>query len=243
MRYFRAGVVWVGVAAALVVSTALVVRYLPDTPDDIGAETGSAPVEQSSSTAAPSPAEPAATAEPQADSAGGNSMAADTPSAVSPGDKPSVSSNTPEGEHVAEFVPTIPPPVPPAEPLEIVPGGILNFRSLPPDSAALEKNDQSAARESGLPASQRAANERLRLTSEQAEKVRIVLLSHTIMQSEQEFPLRIGGTVPQNIDLIPLPREVAAAVPGYANYSYVFTQNQLVIVITTSREIDLLIPA
>lgn len=241
MRYFLIGL---GIAAALIVSAALVVRYLPDGPEEVAVETRAAPVEESSSRAASPSTEPVETATSKPNGAAEN-VASDTPPspAIPPDDSPSVSSNAPEGEQiVAEFVPTIPPPVPPTEPLEIVPGGILNFRSLPPEAVAQEKPGQTAARESSLATSSRVASERLRLSPEQAEKVRDVLLSHTIMQSELEFPLRIGGSVPPNIDLIPLPREVAAAVPGYANYSYVFTQNQLVIVITTSREIDLLLP-
>jgi hypothetical protein len=240
MRYFLVGL---GIAAALIVSAALVVRYLPDGPDEPAVQTNPAPVEGPSSAApsaapAPPPSEPAETTAAKTDATTEN-VAPET--SASPA--PSVSSEAPQGEQiVAEFVPTIPPPVPPAEPLEIVPGGILNFRSLPPEAVAQEKPGQTAARESSLAASSRVASERLRLSPEQAEKVRDVLLSHTIMQSELEFPLRIGGSVPPNIDLIPLPREVATAVPGYTNYSYVFTQNQLVIVITTSREIDLLLP-
>lgn len=237
MRYFLVGL---GIAAALIVSAALVVRYLPDGPDESAVQTNPAPVEGPSSAAAPaSPSsEPAETTAAKTDGATENA-APETPASPAP----SVSSEAPQGEQiVAEFVPTIPSPMPPTEPLEIVPGGILNFRSLPPEAAAQEKPSQTAARESSLATSSRVASERLRLSPEQAEKVRDVLLSHTIMQSELEFPLRIGGSVPPNIDLIPLPREVATAVPGYTNYSYVFTQNQLVIVITTSREIDLLLP-
>jgi hypothetical protein len=63
------------------------------------------------------------------------------------------------------------------------------------------------------------------------------------MQSEApEFPLRIGGTVPPNVTLMPMPREIADVIPDYARYSYVLTQYQIVIVITERREIDLLIP-
>jgi len=241
MRYFLVGL---GIAAALIVSAALVVRYLPEGPDEAAVQTNPAPVEGPSSSAPPASPSPES-AETAAGSATENA-APETPASPAP----SVSSEAPQGEQiVAEFIPTIPPPVPPAEVLEIVPGGILNFRSLPPpDSDGSEKSNQVASGQANAPAGRAAsgsgaASERLRLTPGQAEKVRDVLLSHTIMQSELEFPLRIGGSVPANIDLIPLPREVADAVPGFANYSYVFTQNQIVIVITTSREIDLLIPA
>jgi hypothetical protein len=55
--------------------------------------------------------------------------------------------------------------------------------------------------------------------------------------------LRRGATVPANVDLKPLPPEVASVVPDYKNYSYVVTPGQIAIVITEKREIDLLIPA
>ena len=84
---------------------------------------------------------------------------------------------------------------------------------------------------------------RLNLTAGQSARIRYVLLSHTIMQSDApEFPLRIGGAVPQEVSLTPLPRDVADAIPGYLNYSYVIAQYQIVIVVTERREIDLLIP-
>ena len=57
-----------------------------------------------------------------------------------------------------------------------------------------------------------------------------------------KFPLRVGASVPANVPLKPLPPEVARIVPAYKNYSYVMTQNQIAIVITEKREIDLLIP-
>jgi hypothetical protein len=243
MRYLWTGLIGLGVAAATLVSTALVVRYLPSTPEQSAVETEtSTPSEETTAAASEKPVDTsAAEADRLAES---ETSTASVALPRNESSAPSVSSDAAEGEQViAEFVPTIPPPVPPAEPLEIIPGGILNFRSLPPEALAQEKPAQPAAPEASAALAGRATNVRLRLTAEQAEKVRDVLLSHTILQSELEFPLRVGGTVPANIGLTPLPREVAGAVPDYTNYSYVFTQNQLVIVVTTSREIDLLIPA
>lgn len=240
MRYFWAGLFGLGIACAVIVSAALVVRYLPAGNDSVAV---SAPP-RAQQTAETAPERPAESSPAQTDRIAASDSADATASLPASSGKPaaSTSRNAAEGEQiVAEFVPTIPPPVPPTEPLEIVPGGVLNFRSLPPEAIAQERPAESAA-ELAVAAAGRAGS-RLRLTPEQAEKVRDVLLSHTIMQSEHEFPIRVGGTVPQNIELTPLPREVANAVPGYTNYSYVFTQNQLVIVVTTSRQIDLLIPA
>jgi len=238
MRYLWIGLVGLCFASALLVSAALVIRYLPATPEEVAVENSApapdtaAPVETATIPVAKPHAAASESADAEATRAGSSSNSVGA----------SVSSNAAEGEQIiAEFVATIPPPVPPSTPLDILPGGALNFRAMPPE-ATRQKPGQPAPSEINSTSS-RHASDRLRLTPDQLEKVRDVLLSHTIMQSELEFPLRVGGTVPANIDLMPLPREVAASVPGYTNYSYVFTQNQLVIVITTSREIDLLIPA
>ena len=88
-----------------------------------------------------------------------------------------------------------------------------------------------------------AAVSRLQLSPEQQDKVRYVLLSHNIMQSPAaDFPLQVGGVVPQNVPLTPLPREVADAVPNYRAYSYVISQNRIAIVGNDRREIGFLIP-
>lgn len=81
------------------------------------------------------------------------------------------------------------------------------------------------------------------LTEEQTERVRYVLLSHNVMQEEVEnFPLRIGGTVPPNVPLTQLPIEIADVVPAYARYSYVIVQNRIVIAVSNSRRIEVAIP-
>ena len=98
-----------------------------------------------------------------------------------------------------------------------------------------------------LPADRSAGSEpaasRLQLSPQQQDKVRYVLLSHNIMQSPAAaFPLQIGGVVPQNVALTPLPREVADAVPNYRAYSYVISQDRIAIVVNERREIGFLIP-
>lgn len=89
----------------------------------------------------------------------------------------------------------------------------------------------------------KAGGSLLALTAEEKEKVRNIIRSYSLVPSDAgKFPLRLGASVPANVPLKPLPPEVAKIVPDYKNYSYVMTQNQIAIVITEKREIDLLIP-
>ena len=97
-----------------------------------------------------------------------------------------------------------------------------------------------------LPASlgpdSKAAVSRLQLSTEQQDKVRYVLLSHNIVQSDTAgFTLQLGVVVPQNVPLTPLPHEVADAVPNYRAYSYVIAQDRIAIVGNGRREIGFLI--
>jgi hypothetical protein len=123
-----------------------------------------------------------------------------------------------------------------------LPGEIFNLKALPsPGNAGSDRPPLTPPMATPPPSAPSGA--RLNPTAGQAERLRYVLLSHTIMQSEApEFPLRIGGTVPPNVTLMPMPREIADVIPDYARYSYVLTQYQIVIVVTERREIDLLIP-
>jgi hypothetical protein len=83
---------------------------------------------------------------------------------------------------------------------------------------------------------------RLNLTAAQQEKVRDLLLTHSIMQTAAaDFPLRQGGTVPESVPLLPVPHELADAIPNFQRYSYVIAQNRIVIVLTDRREIGFLI--
>lgn len=123
-----------------------------------------------------------------------------------------------------------------------IPGEIFNLKAMPPPGYAGSDRPPLTPPMTALPPAA-PTSARLNPTAGQAERLRYVLLSHTIMQSEApEFPLRIGGTVPTNVTLMPMPREIADVIPDYARYSYVLTQYQIVIVVTERREIDLLIP-
>ena len=148
----------------------------------------------------------------------------------------------------AEPLPPPTRPEPPAPVQNARPGNLFDLQSMPSpgyigpgappplQSRAPEQNDAAGS-------DRRAPRTRLQLTPEQTAKISYVLLSHTITQTEAaEFPLRVGGAVPPNIVLTPLPRDVADAVPGYEHYSYIIAQYQIVIVVTARREIDLVIP-
>jgi len=220
IHYFFAGL---GVALALTISVALVVRNLP----------ADAPVPEQQETASPEakadlppPPEKIVTAAPPAVTTPPPAIAA-PPITVPP---PAVTTSPP----------VVAKPANPFDPESLPsPGYIGPGRpALTPPQATAPSRDRSATESRGVP-----IGSHLNLTTEQADKLRYVLLTHTIMQSEApEFPLRIGGNVPPEVSLMPLPREVADAVPGYRNYSYVISQYQIVIVVTERREIDLLLP-
>jgi hypothetical protein len=87
-----------------------------------------------------------------------------------------------------------------------------------------------------------AAPPPLNLTAAQQAKVRDLLLTHTIMQAAApDFPLQQGATVPENVPLLPVPHELADAIPNFQRYSYVIAQDRIVIVATERREIRFLI--
>jgi hypothetical protein len=220
IHYFFAGL---GVALALTISVALIVRNLP-------AET---PVPEQQETASPEakadlrpPSEMIVAAAPPAVTAPPPAIAA-PPIAIPP---PAVTTSLPGAAKPAN----------PFDPESLPSPGYIgpDRPALTPPQAAAPGRERPASESRGVP-----IGSRLNLTTEQADKLRYVLLTHTIMQSEApEFPLRIGGNVPPEVSLMPLPREVADAVPGYRNYSYVISQYQIVIVVTERREIDLLLP-
>lgn len=88
-----------------------------------------------------------------------------------------------------------------------------------------------------------AAPGSLRLSPPEIERVRDILLTHNIMQTEAaDFPLRVGAVVPEDVNLSPLPIELSDMVPAYAHYSYVIVHNQIAIIVSRSREIRVLIP-
>lgn len=106
-----------------------------------------------------------------------------------------------------------------------------------------ESTTETQADEANADGESKAGGSLLVLTEEQKEKIRSVILSYSIAPRDvANFPLRLGAAVPADVPLKPLPPEVAKIVPGHKNYSYVVARNQIAIVITEKREIDLLIP-
>ena len=119
-------------------------------------------------------------------------------------------------------------------------GRIFDPLVLPP--AGKNGPDAGSKIGAGQPGGGELAGARLNLSAEQQEKIRYVLLSHNIVQSDTAgFTLQIGGVVPQNVPLTPLPHEVADAVPNYRAYSYVIAQDRIAIVANGRREIGFLI--
>jgi hypothetical protein len=157
----------------------------------------------------------------------------------------------PPEEHVASIKESIatafsPPPQAqaPAAPVDLplitLPAGVQKSPTEPLIIAPSGTSEGDAAARGKGPAS---AVPRLSLSQAQEERVRYVLQSHNIIQSEAtDLPLRPGGTVPKEIVLSPLPIELGNVVPDYRSYSYVFIQDRIVIVNTNSREIGLVLP-
>jgi hypothetical protein len=208
-----------GVAAALAVSIALVVRDLP--------------------AGKPTEAPPQATAK-----------SAPPKAPVLAPVAPEIAPIVPEPATPAAPPPAALPPEPPLPTQAAKPGNLFDLESLPSpgyigpggSTPGLQARRSPAPR-TATADERTAPRTRLRLTPEQSAKLSYVLLSHTITQAEAaEFPLRIGATVPPEVLLTPLPRDVADAVPDYTHYSYAIAQNQIVIVVTERREIDSLIP-
>ena len=122
----------------------------------------------------------------------------------------------------------------PYEPLILPPSGVSGSITI----ASREVESVSRAKGGTSP-----AGARISLSPAQEEKVRYILQSHNIVQSEvADFPLRLGSALPKEIDLLPLPMELGGVVPDYRSYSYVFVQDRIVIVATNSREIGLILP-
>jgi hypothetical protein len=126
----------------------------------------------------------------------------------------------------------------PAEPLVTRPVG--SQRS-PYEPLILPPSGESAVSALAPPPEGKGA--RLSLTAAQEERIRYILQSHNIIQSEvSDFPLQPGGILPKEILLSPLPNELATVVPNYRAYAYVFMQDRIVIAAMNSREIGLILP-
>lgn len=111
------------------------------------------------------------------------------------------------------------------------------IRQQPPVAALQPAPAPQAARPDLAPGA------RLSLNEEQRGRLRDVLLTHNVMQTETpSAPLKVGATIPEDVVLSPLPIEIADAVPAYSRYSYVIAQDRIAIVRNERREIEALIP-
>lgn len=214
MRPLQLSLIALGVAAALALSVLLVLRNLPG-------ETPQAAVpEQVQAT------EQAAQDEPAVEEAA-----------------PEVTASAPVPA-VEEILPRPPAAAPVVEPLIAKPAGT---QGSPFEPLILPPSGLSGGRIAALPPAPDGApverTARFSLSAAQEEKLRYVLQSHNIMQTEVgDFPLRPGSAVPKEVHLTPLPIELANVVPNYRSYSYVFAQDRIVIVLTDSREIGFVLP-
>jgi hypothetical protein len=216
MRVLRYSLVALAVAAALAASALLVWRNFP--PQASAPAASEEPVVQAEAAPAdvPTPEETAAIEEAIA-------AAFALPQQVTaPPVEPFIAK--PAGAQASPYEPLILPP-------SGLSGGNITARVREPENTL---RDKRAAVAPDAP---------LNLSAAQQEKVRYVLQSHTILQSDvTDFPLRVGVALPKEVDLLPLPIELVSIVPNYRNYSYAFMQDRIVIVATTSREIGLILP-
>ena len=211
MTALRNWLIGLAVAAAMAISVALVIRNLP--------EGDMTPAPRAAK--APAPAAPAVAAKPEPEPQ-------PAPAAQPAEDRIPQAETKPEPQ--AEQPAS---PVPPlstmqgraTELLAIPPAGIIGpLPSSPPAAAALDPGGH------------------LNFSPAQEDRVRYVLMSHNVMQTEApDFPLQLGGTVPENVRLAPIPIEISDMVPNYRAYAYVISQNRIIIVSADGRTISALI--
>jgi hypothetical protein len=215
MRVFQYSLIALAVAAALAVSVLLVLRNLPPEAVQQAAREDLAVQPETALADVPTPEDTASIEEAIA------AAFALPQQAPTPPTEPFIAK--PAGAQASPYEPLILPP-------SGVSGSITiasrEAESLPPGKG-------------GTP----SAGARISLSPPQEEKVRYILQSHNIVQSEvADFPLRLGSALPKEIGLLPLPMELGGVVPDYRSYSYVFVQDRIVIVATNSREIGLILP-
>jgi len=219
MLTLRNSLIGLTVAAVMAISVALVIRSLPDG--------GAAPPPQTAK--APPPAQaPVVAAKPEPEQQPEPQPAPTAPSV----DEDRIPQEAAKPEPQPEQ-----PPASPAPPFSTMQGRATELLAIPPAGVI--------GPPSTLPPSPAAAvgpGGRLSFSPAQEDRVRYVLMSHNVMQTEApDFPLQVGGTVPENIRLAPLPIEISDIVPNYYAYAYVISQNRIVIVAADRRIISSLI--
>jgi hypothetical protein len=207
------------VAAALAVSVALVIRNLPD------GDQPAPPVKEVARAPVPAPA-PAAPSRAKSDPA----LTVDQSRIPQAEDRvPQSEQKIPQAEErappaAAQAEPQ-PEPAPSPAPFSTMQGRATELLAIPPAGVLGGPALQSAPQAAATPAAVGAGG-RLTFSPAQEERVRYVLMSHNVMQTEApDFPLQLGGIVPETVRLSPLPIEVSDVVPNYRAYAYVISQN------------------
>lgn len=213
MRALRNWLIGLGVAAAMAISVALVIRNLPDGDPTPAPQAAKAPVPADTPVVASKP-EPA----PQ----------------PAPATQPAEEDRIPRAAAKPEPQPE--PQTPPAPPLSTMQGRATELLAIPPAGIIGPQPSTPPAVAAIDPGG------RLSFSPAQEDRVRYVLMSHNVMQTEApDFPLQLGGTVPENVRLAPIPIEISDIVPNYRAYAYVISQNRIIIVATERRTISALI--
>lgn len=223
------------VALAMVVSVALVIRSLPDGDPQPPVAVKEAAPKPMPPAPVPAPPPPAAKSEPPAAAEDRIPQEADRgrPEERTPPfqehSPPAVAQPEPQAEPAPARPPFSTMQGRATELLAIPPAGVLGA---PPSAQPVPPTAPAAV----------SANGRLVFSPAQEERVRYVLMSHNVMQTEApDFPLQLGATVPETVRLSPLPIELAEIVPNYRAYAYVISQNRIVIVTADRRTISSLI--
>jgi hypothetical protein len=227
------------VALAMAGSVALVIRSLPD------GEQLAPPMKEAARAPDPAPRAPAPAAPPPPPAKPEPAPTADQSRIPQAEDRiPQAEERIPQAAAQPEPQAEQPPAPTPApfstmqgratELLAIPPAGVLG----PPSAQPVQPTAPAAA----VGPAAVGAGGRLAFSPAQEERMRYVLMSHNVMQTDAaDFPLQLGNTVPENVRLLPLPIEVAGIVPNYRAYAYVISQNRIVIVTADDRTISSLI--
>jgi hypothetical protein len=221
------------VALAMAGSVALVIRNLPD------GEQLAPPTKEAARAPEPAPRAPTPAAKPEPAPTADQSRIPQAEDRI-----PQAEERIPQAAAQPEPPAEQPPATTPApfstmqgratELLAIPPAGVLG----PPSAQPVQPPAPAAA----IGPAAVGAGGRLAFSPAQEERMRYVLMSHNVMQTDAaDFPLQLGNTVPENVRLLPLPIEVAGIVPNYRAYAYVISQNRIVIVTADDRTISSLI--
>jgi hypothetical protein len=110
-----------------------------------------------------------------------------------------------------------------------------------PDSVtavtALSAGQQTAQAQTGTNTSASGQNERISLSFAQKNEIWQTLKSQPKENAPAGFTPRVGETVPNSLQLQPLPGSLTGQVPAIKSYEYAMLQNQVLIVDPSSKKI------